>query len=118
MAESLSARFNGLPLFPASVYMSCYFWRTTRARDVTHASNVPCRHPRRHVFARITSKPPSASDQPMSHRKQKHNIRPKAAILSGSLTFAHPASSPQVIENKNTIGMSDLREAQNQGKYP
>jgi len=47
----------------------------------------------------------------MSHRKQIHNIRPKAAILLGSLTFARPATSPQVIENKNTIGMNEIREA-------
>jgi hypothetical protein len=31
MVESLLARFNGLPLSPTSVYMSCYFWRTTLA---------------------------------------------------------------------------------------
>jgi len=78
---------------------------------MAHASSVLCRHPWRHVFPRITSKPPSASDQPISHREQIHNIRPKAAILSGSLTFAHPAPSPQVIENKNTIEMNEIREA-------
>jgi hypothetical protein len=38
--------------------------------DVAHHSSVPCRHPSRHVFPRITSKPPSATDQPIRHRKQ------------------------------------------------
>jgi len=53
----------------------------------------------------------------ISRRKQKLNIRLKTAILSGSLTLARLASSPQVIE-KNTIGMNEIREAQNQGKCP
>jgi hypothetical protein len=56
------------------------------------------------------------SDQPISHRKQKDNIRPKAAILSGNQTLARPASSPQVVENKNTIGMNELREAKTKEK--
>jgi hypothetical protein len=42
----------------------------------------------------------------------------KAAILSGSMTLADPASSPQVIENKNIAGMNEITEARNQGKCP
>jgi hypothetical protein len=81
------------------------------ARDVKQAFSVECRHRWPNVFPRITSKPLSASGQPNCHGKQIRNIRPKAAILSGSRTLSRPASSPQVIENKNTIEMNEIREA-------
>jgi hypothetical protein len=42
----------------------------------------------------------------------------KAVVLSWSLTRAHPAYSPQVIENKNTTGMNETRAGQNWGKCP
>jgi len=63
----------------------------------------------RHAFTGLSSKPLSVPDQPIRHRKQIHNNPRKPAILSASLTLSRLASSPQVIENKNTIEMSESR---------
>ena len=58
----------------------------------------------------IRSANPSLQTKTQEHRK--------TAIVSASWTLAHPAPSPQVIENKNTTGMNETREAQNRGKHP
>ena len=52
-----------------------------------------------------------------SGQTNRENPR-QAAILSPALTLARPTLSSQVIENKNTIGMNETREAQNRRKYP
>ena len=42
----------------------------------------------------------------------------KSSHFDTSLTRTGPGPSSQVVENKNTTGMNEPREAQNRGKYP
>ena len=59
-----------------------------------------------------------ASDQPTRHRKQIHKTPRQSSILSPTPALARPASSSQVIENKNTIEMNETRGVQNRAKHP
>jgi len=59
-----------------------------------------------------------AAGEPTRQRRQIHDIERKPGILSGCPTPARPASSPQVIENKNTIRMNEPGHTQNQGECP
>jgi hypothetical protein len=59
-----------------------------------------------------------AASEPTRQRRQIHEIERKPGILSGCLTPARPAAVPQVIENKNTTGINEIRETQNQRKCP
>jgi hypothetical protein len=60
----------------------------------------------------------TAASEPTRPPCQIHEIEQKPGILSGCRTPARPAAATQVIENKNTIGMNEIRDAQNQGKCP
>ena len=61
---------------------------------------------------------PERSDGAKGGKRTNTQKQANSSQFDKNLPRASPASSPQVIENKNTIGMNKTREAQNQGKCP